>query len=389
MTNAHVIIPVASVGAAMALLSACAGPAEPRGPGAYALDTSEGDPGASDDDESASDDGADSDDEAPTLEISGRPNFLLPFPCGAQVATVTYVGHNPDDKKMDMRRVGMPTGSPITASAAGYVHEQFSPGGIEIRHGNGWFTTYMHMKWHVAPGTWVEQGDVVGEMGNVASPDYHLHYEQLYAPGKNNANTWHMVHPVLQGEGPMVLVPDTPFVRTSMNCGPGGVAPYGAIGSKWIALGGNDSVVGKPIHPENDALLGGRFQDFERGMIIWHPERAPGAFAVHGRIFAVYRETGSEGAWGFPTMDELAAAAAPDGTVGRYQYFESALFLWSDATDAQPIHGAIHDAFVAEGREKVLGYPLGPETSDGDDGFVQEFQEATIHWTPADGAVLE
>jgi Peptidase family M23/LGFP repeat len=333
--------------------------------------------------------GEDSTGDPPTIDISGRPNFLLPFPCDADVQTITYVGHNPDDKKMDMRRVGMPTGSPIVAAAAGLVHEQFSPGGIEIRHGDGWFTTYMHMKWHVAVGTWVEQGEVVGEMGNVGSPDYHLHHEQLYAPGQDNAHTSDMVHPVIQGEGPIVLVPNQPFTRKSINCGNGELEPYGAIGAKWQALGGASSVVGKPLLPEFDALFGGRFQDFEHGMIIWHPQRAPAAWAIHGRIFEVYRGSGSEQSWGFPTMDEQAAAMAPDGTSGRYQYFEDGVFLWSEATDAHPVGGAIHDAFVAGGREAELGYPKTDELAEGTDGRRQEFQNATIHWNPKDGAWIE
>lgn len=85
-----------------------------------------------------------------------------------------------------MYRQGMYTGSPILASADGYVHQQFYPGGIEIRHGNGWFTTYMHMSWHVAPGTTVKRGDRIGTMGSVGSNYPHLHYEQLYAPRR----TW-------------------------------------------------------------------------------------------------------------------------------------------------------------------------------------------------------
>lgn len=327
--------------------------------------------------------------DVPTLDIENRPNFLLPFPCDADVSIVTYVGHNPDDKKMDMRRVGMPTGSEIVAAAAGLVHEQFNPGGIEIRHGDGWFTTYMHMKWHVEPGTWVEQGDVVGEMGNVGSPDYHLHHEQLYAPGQDNAHTSDMVNPVIQGEGPMVLVPNQPFTRRSINCGHGELEPYGKIGEKWHALGGAGSVVGNPILPELDALFGGRFQDFEHGMIIWHPQRAPNAWAVHGRIFEVYRETGSEESWGFPTMDERDAASAPDGTKGRYQYFEDALLLWSAKTDAHVIEGPIHDAFVTGGREAVLGYPVKDAVPEGTDGLRQDFQAATIHWNPDDGASIE
>jgi hypothetical protein len=407
--------------------------------------------------------------------LPNRPDFRLPFECGAQVELKTYFGHNPDDKKIDAYQYGRPTGAPILASAAGYVHQQFSPGGIEIRHGNGWFTTYMHMSWHVAPGTWVEQGDVVGTMGDVGSPGaVHLHYEQLYAPGLDDAGTQHIVHPLLQGEGPIVMHPNNPLTRTSTNCGggppppgrflvdtfadapghdaPGGVAtgtlgagtnyvfcrvwgpevregasfnhwwlhtdldvgpagqwvsafylarwgndeardntgaqipdcnePYGTIGVKWRAMGGVDSVVGPPKLAEMDAQGGGRFQEFHRGMIIWRPDVA---YAVHGRILDHYRALGSEGVWGFPTMDEADAAASPDGTRGRYQYMEGAVFLWSPATDVHFVHGAIHDAFVANGREAALGYPTSDEVADGT-GYRQTFQNATIHWTPQQGA---
>lgn len=405
--------------------------------------------------------------------LPGRPDFKLPFECGARAELKTYYGHNPDDKKIDAYVYGRPTGAPILASAAGLVHQQFSPGGIEIRHGGGWFTTYMHMSWHVAPGTWVEQGDVVGTMGDVGSPGaVHLHYEQLYAPGLNDAGTQHIVNPVLQGEGPIHMDPRYPLTRTSENCrgggpsrvwvdtyadapghdAPGGTRtgtlragtnyvfcrvwgpevrsgasfnhwwlrtdldvgpagqwvsalylsrwgndeardnggadirdcnePYGTIGAKWRAMGGVDSVVGPPKLPEMDAGRGGRFQEFQRGMIIWHPDVA---WAVHGAILAHYRSLGSEGRWGFPTMDERDAAAAPDGTRGRYQYMEEGLFLWSPATGAHVVHGAIHDAFAANGREAALGYPTADEMPEGS-GFRQTFQNATIHWTPTGGA---
>lgn len=151
-----------------------------------------------------------------------RPDFQLPFDCDASVELKTYHGHNPDDAKIDAYVNGQPTGANIRASASGVVHQTFEPGGVEIRHGDGWFTTYMHMKWHVPAGTQVETGDVIGEMGNVASPNYHLHYEQLYAPGLEDAENHHIVQPVLQGEGPIAMDPNAPITMTSTNCGGGG-----------------------------------------------------------------------------------------------------------------------------------------------------------------------
>jgi hypothetical protein len=157
--------------------------------------------------------------QAPAAARTPRPDFRLPFACGAKIQLKTYRGHHPDDKKIDMYRVGMPTNSPILASAAGLVHEQFAPGGIEIDHGAGWFTVYLHMKSHVAPGTRVARGQQIGVMGNVGTGAVHLHYEQLYHANSHDADNADIVNPVLQGEGPIVMDPDHPLLRTSTNCG--------------------------------------------------------------------------------------------------------------------------------------------------------------------------
>jgi hypothetical protein len=160
--------------------------------------------------------------------------------------------------------------------------------------------------------------------------------------------------------------------------------PYGAIGDKWRAMGGVSSAVGPPRHAEADAQLGGRFQEFWSGMIIWHPDT--GAHAMYGAILARYRHDGSETRWGFPTSDEADAATSPAGTRGRYQYTQRALILWSPDTGAHVVHGAIHDAFAANGREAALGYPTNEETPHPDgNGVYQTYQNATIHWTPQQG----
>lgn len=154
-----------------------------------------------------------------------RPHFKLPFACGANISLTTYVGHNPDDKKIDMFRQGMPTGSPILASAAGYVHEQFSPGGIEIDHGNGWFTVYLHMKSHIKPGQRVKQGQKIGIMGHVGTGVTHLHYEQLYNPGSHDGDNEDIVRPLIQGRGPIKMDPQNPIAMTSTNACKGGKTP--------------------------------------------------------------------------------------------------------------------------------------------------------------------
>jgi Peptidase family M23 len=155
---------------------------------------------------------------SPTVAPPNRPPFLLPFPEGAKIELKTYVGHNPDDKKIDMYRFGMKTGSPIVASAGGVVHEWFDPGGLEIRHGDGWFTTYMHMSKRIAVGSHVRRGDWIGTMGSVGTHAPHLHYEQLFNPFSNeDGETDNMVNPVLQGQGPLFMDPKHPITMVSTN----------------------------------------------------------------------------------------------------------------------------------------------------------------------------
>ncbi len=327
------------------------------------------------------------DDEDPVANAGARPVFQLPVPCGQVWTTSTHGGHSSQFMVDMIATSGGTFGTPALASAAGQVVTAsfFSDAGnmVVLDHGGGWKTRYLHLDtMDVGVGQHVDAGQPLGRVGNTgASTGAHLHYEQK-ADGV-------VVQAAFDGQTIPVKWSYHQHSETSRNCGQDSLAPYGKIGEKWQALGGDGSVVGKPIRAEDDALFGGRFQDFEHGMIIWHPDRAPNAWAVHGRIFEAYRESGSEDVWGFPTMDELDAAAGPDGTKGRYQYFEDGLWLWSAQTDAHPIAGPIHDAFVDAGREQVLGYPLGPAEPEGVDGLVQSFQAAVIHWSPATGASVQ
>ncbi|BFV60875.1 hypothetical protein KCMC57_up59790 [Kitasatospora sp. CMC57] len=157
--------------------------------------------------------------------------------------------------------------------------------------------------------------------------------------------------------------------------------PYGTIGAKYAALGGPGGALGQPVRGERDASEGGRFQQFERGIVLWHPDVA---YAVYGDILTRFWATDAERRWGFPTMDEADASAAPDGTKGRYQFFERGLFLWSPATGTHIVHDAIYDAFHGSGHEAALGYPTSDEFAE-PGGTAQQFQNATIHWNPTRG----
>ncbi|HET9649621.1 MAG TPA: M23 family metallopeptidase, partial [Microlunatus sp.] len=165
---------------------------------------------------------------------ANRPDFKMPVTCNERWALQTYQGHNPDDKKIDMYRVGGSTaGSAARASAGGVVHEWFDPGGLEINHGNGWFTVYLHMSARVPVGTRVHEGDWIGTVGSVGTHDAHLHYEQLYDFNHDgDGETDEMVNPVIQGVE-YHLSPNGPFPTVTSHNGCGGGGGGGGNFSTW------------------------------------------------------------------------------------------------------------------------------------------------------------
>ncbi|MEE1767927.1 hypothetical protein PUR34_06945, partial [Streptomyces sp. JV185] len=86
--------------------------------------------------------------------------------------------------------------------------------------------------------------------------------------------------------------------------------PYGTIGTKYADLGGPGGPLGPPVRAEENSSLGGRFQLFRNGIILWHPDEA---HAIYGDILTKFWDTDAERRWGFPTTDEADAAQAPDG----------------------------------------------------------------------------
>ncbi|MEU6236112.1 hypothetical protein, partial [Kitasatospora sp. NPDC047058] len=69
------------------------------------------------------------------------------------------------------------------------------------------------------------------------------------------------------------------------------LVPYGTIGAKYDRMGGPGSVLGAPVRGERDSSLGGRFQQFRNGIILWHPDVA---YAVYGDILGAFWATDAE-----------------------------------------------------------------------------------------------
>ncbi|WP_193376516.1 LGFP repeat-containing protein [Mycobacterium sp. UM_CSW] len=78
----------------------------------------------------------------------------------------------------------------------------------------------------------------------------------------------------------------------------------GAIYEHWLALGGMNSVLGAPTSPEDDAEGGARFATFAKGAMYWSPET--GAQPVTGAIYDAWASLSYErGPLGLPTSAEI------------------------------------------------------------------------------------
>ncbi|MGR7023833.1 reprolysin-like metallopeptidase [Geodermatophilus sp. URMC 62] len=158
----------------------------------------------------------------------------------------------------------------------------------------------------------------------------------------------------------------------------------GGIRARWNSLGGQNSWLGYPVAGEVCGLRdGGCLQDFQGGSFYWSP--ATGAQPVNGAIRARWGQLGWEnGFLGYPTGG--AVCGLLNG--GCYQEFRGGAILWSPATGAQPVNGAIRARWGQLGWENGhLGYPTGPANCllrDG--GCRQDFQGGTIFWSAASGA---
>ena len=92
-----------------------------------------------------------------------------------------------------------------------------------------------------------------------------------------------------------------------------GYRVQGPIADKYAQLGGQRGTLGAPRNNEAQSPHGGRFNVFDKGLIVWHADA--GAHVVKGKIFDRWHSLkGAE--WGYPINDETTA---PDGK-GQYSH---------------------------------------------------------------------
>lgn len=157
---------------------------------------------------------------------------------------------------------------------------------------------------------------------------------------------------------------------------------WSAVDGKYIALGQERSVLGRPsFWEQNTSGRPGRYQSFQGGTISW--SSTTGAFETHGQIDARYRATsGSAGPLAFPTTDTRVAA----DRLGRYNRFNGSnggAIFWSSATGAQAVYGPIFARWAQLSYERgPLGYPRS-SVYEVAGGQRVDFQGGYIRWDRA------
>ncbi|MGY1743503.1 MULTISPECIES: hypothetical protein [unclassified Blastococcus] len=154
-----------------------------------------------------------------------------------------------------------------------------------------------------------------------------------------------------------------------------------AVLDKYDQLKASGVDLGAPISETDCGLPGGGcWRNYQGGAILW--SKATGAHSVRGAILAKYLSMGGTFALGYPTNDDTAAAF---GT-GFYNDFQGGAIYWSPSTDTHLVRGAILDMWRSLGAQAgVLGYP----TADDEGvpgGFRTRFSGGTIYWSEATGA---
>jgi GH25 family lysozyme M1 (1,4-beta-N-acetylmuramidase) len=107
----------------------------------------------------------------------------------------------------------------------------------------------------------------------------------------------------------------------------GARALYGPIAQKYLAWGGSNGSLGRPLEDISWTTTPDGLQAvFEGGRIYWHP--ALGAFVVRGEILKRYLADGGSASWlGLPTSDEYSVPG------GRASAFQHGKLTWSSTTN--------------------------------------------------------
>jgi putative cell wall-binding protein len=161
--------------------------------------------------------------------------------------------------------------------------------------------------------------------------------------------------------------------------GPTGVHQIGgAVGNRWTALGGPSSGLGYPA-TDDTAMGAGSGQAFTGGSLYW--SGSTGVQQSSGAIGQRFVALGGPGAeLGFPVAGEVAGANG-----GSTQAFQNGTVYWS-SSGAWEVLAPFDAAYVAAGGPGGrIGYPTGAPVTYPDQEFVQPFTSGVQNWSAAAG----
>lgn len=126
-----------------------------------------------------------------------HPDFQLPFPCGQSWRLDTWAHAPALDMVREPDQEGT-EGALLVAPADGVVNQSYRHQNagelIQIDHGDGWFTTYIHLQSRsVDVGDEVDRGDEIGAVGRsgpTANDHPHLHFELAVDEDGDDSATW-------------------------------------------------------------------------------------------------------------------------------------------------------------------------------------------------------
>jgi hypothetical protein len=132
-----------------------------------------------------------------TSAAAGKPNLQLPFYCKQKWRLDTWAHAPALDMVKEPNQEGT-NGATLLAPASGTVNQSFkhrqAGNVIQINHGGGWFTTYLHLQSRVARvGNKVQVGTVIGKVGKTGPTSNnhpHLHFELGYDSNKDGKASW-------------------------------------------------------------------------------------------------------------------------------------------------------------------------------------------------------
>ncbi|MEV1282668.1 hypothetical protein AB0J00_07350, partial [Modestobacter sp. NPDC049651] len=158
----------------------------------------------------------------------------------------------------------------------------------------------------------------------------------------------------------------------------------GAIRNLYTSFDGPWGALGMPTDTERAANVGGGYyNDFQNGFISWSPDPSIGTHAILGALKDKWRALGGlNSVLGYPITDELWSNGG-----NPYNNFKDATLIWSAATGAHYVKGALRDKWNEWGSDGGrLGMPMTDEQAGPGGVYYNDFQRGSVYWRSGIGA---